>query len=331
MLKVIQPASMLEKFRNSKEEYWHRRNTFLMIYSAIESGLPIANALGSHIPLYEPLSTELETVHNGILAGRTLSEIAEIDFKKSSLPKWLKYLIKYEKKGQLSNGFLRLSRLQDDSFHKKIFWNLVFSRSDPPSIFAWIVNIFLVCMVVPILPWEIKGDKIYVLDIYKGSTTNIYSVGERTLFSNSELIDNDSSSNQGTDSVDSGEHMRKGDYLYDLMKYVGGEEFEFNFPEKKEFIKDGEILGYKKGELECIWGKELHRTLLSDNYKFDKLIKESAPSPVPIIWMVRGIIGSVLEEIAKPEIDEKAIIEKSCKDSKLTNIFNRLSSSDIQR
>ena len=227
---------MLERFRDSKAEYWHRRNTFLMIHTAIESGLPIANALDCNLPLYEPFSSELEIVHDGILEGKTLAEIAENNFEKSS-PKWLTYLIKYEKKGRASKGFLHLSRFAEKSLHKKIFWNLLFSSSNPPSISAWIINIFLVCMVVPILPWEIKGDKIYVLGIYKGSATNIYSVGERYLFSNFELIDNDSSSNQGTDTVDSGEHMRKGDYLYDLMKYVNGEEFEFNFPEKKNSLK----------------------------------------------------------------------------------------------
>ena len=321
---------MLERFRDSKAEYWHRRNTFLMIHTAIESGLPIANALDCNLSLYEPFSSELEIVHNGILEGRTLAEIAENDFEKSS-PKWLTYLIKYEKKGRASKGFLHLSRFAEKSLHKKIFWNLLFSSSNPPSISAWIINIFLVCMVVPILPWEIKGDKIYVLGIYKGSATNIYSVGERYLFSNFELIDNDSSSNQGTDTVDSGEHMRKGDYLYDLMKYVNGEEFEFNFPEKKEFIKEGEILGYSKGELECIWGKEFHRYLVSDQLKLRKLLEESAPSPVPIVWMYRGLIGTVLGQIAEPEYDEKAIIKKSCKDSELIEIFNRLGSTHIQK
>ena len=49
--------------------------------SAIESGLPIANALDYNLPLYEPLSTELEIVHNGILEVG-LSLVAENDFEK---------------------------------------------------------------------------------------------------------------------------------------------------------------------------------------------------------------------------------------------------------
>lgn len=317
---------MLDRFRDSKAEYWHRRNTFLMIHTAIESGLPIANALDCNLPLYEPFSSELEIVHNGILEGRTLAEIAENDFEKSS-PKWLKYLIKYEKKGRVSKGFLHLSRFSEKSVHKKIFWNLLFPSSNPPSVFAWIINIFVVCMFIPILPWEVKGDKIIVLGIFEGNTTNIYSIADLSLFSLNSSAD-DSISNQGTDLVDSGNPIRKGDYLYDLVKYV---DQGFNFPDKNEFIEEGEILGYSKGELECIWGKEFHRYLVSDQLKLGKLLEESAPSPVPIVWMYRSLIGTVLGLISEPEYDEKAIIKKSCKGSELIKIFNRLGSTNIQK
>ena len=90
-------------------------------------------------------------------------------------------------------------------------------------------------------------------------------------------------------------------------------------------------MGYSKGELECIWGKEFHRYLVSDQLKLRKLLEESAPSPVPIVWMYRSLIGTFLGLISEPEYDEKAIIKKSCKGSELIEIFNRLGSTDTPK
>jgi len=309
---------MLDKFRNPKEEYWHRRNTFLMIHSGIESGLPIANALESHMPLYEPLSTELEIIHNGILAGRTLAEIAEVDFKKSPPPRWLTYLIKYEKKGQVSKGFLRLSRFEDKSFHKKIFWNLLFSSSNPPSICTWIIPLFLISICLPVLPWKIKENRIIILGLFKGNATNIYSMGFESL--------------ADFDRPDSDYHARKGDYLYDLSALTQEGVFDFpeNFPKKKVFINEGMLLGFKENDLECMWAREFHRQALVGDHKIATILGQSSASPVPIVWLGRGLISSILAQLGQIDYNEKAMIEEPCKNSKLSNIFDLRSSSSIQ-
>ena len=69
---------------------------------------------------------------------------------------------------------------------------------------------------------------------------------------------------------------------------------------------------------------------VSVDYSISKIFRQSTTSPVPIVWLGRGLLSSFLAQVAEIEYDEKAMFEKPCKNNRLTKIFDRLAYPNIQ-
>jgi len=309
----------LKHLRGWSNELWHRKNIFVLISAALETGMPIANALKECLPLYEPLGSEIETVYAGIMNGKQLCDIASQDFN-GAPPKWLRFACRYEKKGRIGEAFARLSRFADKSLPLRIFLNLIFWRSEPKRLTTWLPLIFLGLLCLPVLPFTASKNGIVVLGIYKGDSLDIYSIGELSDFG---LIEK-GGTNEHASPTSSKPGNKTGPFrnLYTLFDKQWSIE---TLTKKKDFASTASSYGYSRDESDCMWTKELYARVMQEDRELNQILDRVAPSPVPVVWMYRGLIVGILKAIADPVYDQnmRKNIDDACSKSRLDQALDK--------
>ena len=158
---------------------------------------------------------------------------------------------------------------------------------------------------LPILPYEKKGDSLYLFGMIEGSVDNFYEIGFSTFGNNEEdLLKNPSKFDEGR-------------ALFDLAKL--SEKPIPNAVKHKNHLMEK---GLSKDRAFCI----SMRDFLFNDYFYQieaaKIIHKYEPSPVPIVWFVRSaLVGWTLDAIRIPAVDIKMYEQLSKRCSKYENIF----------
>lgn len=309
----------MKHLRERSNELWHRKNIFMLISAALETGMPIANALKECVPLYEPLGSEIKAVYAGINNGKQLCEIASQDFN-GAPPKWLRFACRYEKKGQSGEAFARLSRFADKSLPLRILLNLIFWRSEPKRLTTWLPLIFLGLLCLPVLPFTTTKNGIVVLGIYKGDSLDIYSIGELSDF----LLIEKGGTNDHT-SPTSSKPGNKTSPFRNLYTHFDKPWSLETLTKKKDFASAASSYGYSRDISDCMWTKEFYARVMQEDRELNQILDRVAPSPVPVVWMFRGFIVGILKAIGEPVWDQnmRKNIDDACGKSRLHQALDK--------
>ena len=158
--------------------------------------------------------------------------------------------------------------------------------------------IIILLSFLPVLPYEKKEGKLMSVLGFEASVENFYFIGLGMLVNEDQQEDQD---------------LKKGAPLDDLVNLVNLGEQQLRNINITQFEESLINRGASKELAKC----QVQRDFLLYNYFYDSefryLLNIYTPSPVPIVWMARSTIKTVLEMIAYPSIrfkDFEKLIDK---------------------
>ena len=161
--------------------------------------------------------------------------------------------------------------------------------------------IIILLSFLPVLPYEKKEGKLMSVLGFEASVENFYFIGLGMLVNEDQQEDQD---------------LKKGAPLDDLVNLVNLGEQQLRNINITQFEESLINRGASKELAKCV----VQRDFLLYNYFYDSefryLLNIYTPSPVPIVWMARSTIKTVLEMIAYPSIrfkDFEKLIDKCSK------------------
>ena len=158
---------------------------------------------------------------------------------------------------------------------------------------------------LPILPYEKKGDSLYLFGMIEGSVDNFYETGIFTLFFNRDIATSRNSNKYS-----------KGRAFYDLDKLY--EDHLLPSGQRDYLIKEG----LEKELASCISIRDMFYYDYFLEINKNKLTNKYQPSPVPIVWFIRSaLVRTVLDEISSPELTEDQFQKFNSKCSKYGKMF----------